>query len=39
MHALLTHSVKTIYQPVLLMLDVCLGKKGRIKQGTKILIH
>lgn len=39
MHAFLSHSVKTIYQPVLLMLDVCLGKKDRVKQGTKFLIH
>lgn len=39
MHAFYSHSVKTIYQLVLLMVDVCLGKKGREKQETKALIH
>lgn len=39
MHAFYARNVKAIYQPVLLMLDLCLGKKDRLKQGTKILIH
>lgn len=39
MHAFYSHCVKTIYRLPLLMLDDCLGKKGREKQGTKTLIQ
>lgn len=39
MHAFYAHNVKAISQPVLLMLDLSLGKKDRVKQETKILIH